>query len=97
MEQSLEVFNNIIDAFELGSVPLNRNFCEPNLGKRNLYPLISKKGSYLQTKIRLNLLAYADGKNNLFTISKKINTPLEKVIEEYKILLKENLLKRKYL
>ena len=97
LEQSLEVFNNIIDAFELGSVPLNRNFCEPNLGKRNLYPLISKKGSYLQTKIRLNLLAYADGKNNLFTISKKINTPLEKVIEEYKILLKENLLKRKYL
>ncbi len=45
----------------------------------------------------MNLLGYADGKDNLFTISKKINAPLEKVILEYKILLKENLLKNKYL
>ncbi len=97
LEQSLQVFNNIVEAFEIGSIPLNRNFCEPNLGKRNLYPLISKKGGYLQTKTRMNLLAYADGENNLFTISKKINVPLEKVIEEYKILLKEKLLKKKYL
>ena len=97
LEESLKAFINIIEAFELGCVPSNIIFCEPNLGKRNLYPLISKKGNYSNLKTRMNLLAYADGQNNLFTITKRINSPLEKVIEEYKILLKENLLKNKYL
>ena len=97
MEESLSVFINIVEAFELGCVPSNTNFCEPNLGKRNLYPLVSKKGNYSNLKTRMNLLAYADGQNNLFAISKKIKSPLDKVIEEYKILLKENLLKNSYL
>ena len=72
----------------MGCIPSNKYFCEPNLGKRNLYPLISKKGSYTNLKIRMNLLAYADGQNNIFSISKKINVPLKKVLIEYKILLK---------
>ena len=97
LEQSLKVFNNIIEAFELGCVPSNTTVCEPNMGKRNLYPLTSKRGSYSDVRIRMDLLAYADGKDNLFKISKKINAPLEKVIDEYKILLKENLFKKKYL
>ena len=96
LEDSLQVFNNIIEAFELGCIPSNTNICEPNMGKRNLYPLISKKGNYTQIRTRMDLLAYADGMNNLFTISKKINSPLEKVISEYKILLKKKLLKNKY-
>ena len=96
LEDSLKVFSNIIDVFEIGCIPSNTNFCEPNMGKRNLYPLISKKGSYSQIKTRMDLLAYADGKDNLFTISKKINSPLEKVMDEYKILLSEQLLKNKY-
>jgi len=81
----------------LGCIPSNKYFCEPNLGKRNLYPLISKKGSYTNLKTRMNLLAYADGQNNIFSITKKINVPLEKVLIEYKILLKKKLLKNIYL
>ena len=97
LNESLKVFVNIIDAFELGCIPSNKYFCEPNLGKRNLYPLISKKGSYTNLKTRMNLLAYADGQNNIFSITKKINVPLEKVLIEYKILLKKKLLKNIYL
>jgi len=97
LNESLKVFVNIIDAFELGCIPSNKYFCEPNLGKRNLYPLISKKGSYTNLKNRMNLLAYADGQNNIFSITKKINVPLEKVLIEYKILLKKKLLKNIYL
>jgi aminopeptidase-like protein len=96
LEDSLTVFSNIIDVFESGCIPSNTNFCEPNMGKRNLYPLISKKGSYSQIKTRMDLLSYADGKDNLFTISKKINSPLGKVMDEYKILLNKKLLKNKY-
>ena len=97
MADSLEIFVNIIEGFELGCIPSNTNLCEPNLGKRNLYPLISQKGAYSKIKIRMNLLAYADGQDNIFNISKKINSPLKEVINEYKILLKHKLLKNKYL
>ena len=97
MQESLKVFINIIEAMELGCVPSSTKFCEPNLSKRSLYPTISKKSKYSSLKLRMNLLAYSDGKQNLFTIAEKIKSPLKKVIEEYKILLKENLLKNKYL
>ena len=41
----------------------------------------------------MNLLAYADGQDNIFTIS-KINSPLKEVINEYKTLLEHKLLKK---
>ena len=42
---------------------------------------------------RCNVLAYADGKNNLFDISKKINLSLEKLIIEINLLKKHKLVK----
>lgn len=45
---------------------------EPQLGKRGLYPTISQKGNYDEITEILDLLAYADGKNDLFDISKII-------------------------
>lgn len=96
LEESLNVFSHIIDSLEIGCIPKNEFMCEPNLGKRNLYPLTSKKGNYKDIKIRMNLFAFSDGKENIFNISKKINSPLNKVIKEYKVLLKAKLLKNKY-
>jgi aminopeptidase-like protein len=96
LDQSMEVFSNIIKALESGCIPKNRFKCEPNLGRRNLYPLTSKKGSYKNIKLRMNLLAYADGKENIFNISKKINVPLKELLVEYELLLKKKLLKNNY-
>lgn len=45
---------------------------EPQLGKRGLYPTISKKGSYDEVKAMVDFIAYADGKNDLFDISRII-------------------------
>jgi aminopeptidase-like protein len=92
----MEVFSNIIKALESGCIPKNRFKCEPNLGRRNLYPLTSKKGSYKNIKLRMNLLAYSDGKENIFNISKKINVPLKELLVEYELLLKRKLLKNNY-
>ena len=96
MESSLGVFSNIIDCLEIGCIPKNIFKCEPNLGKRKLYPLISKKNNYSDTKLRMNVLTFSDGKENIFKISKKINQPLKKVLEEYKLLLKHKLLKNNF-
>ena len=95
LQDSFIVMKSIIDAFELGLYPQTKVFCEPNLGKRNLYPLISKKENYKdeEIKIRTNLIAYANGKNNIFNISNLINVPLSKICKEYSLLKSKKVLK----
>jgi aminopeptidase-like protein len=92
-ENSLKVFADIIDSFESGVFPKYQVKCEPQLGKRNLYPNISKEGIYEDIKLRMNLLAYSDGHTNIFKISNLINKPLLLVLKEYKFLKKQKLLK----
>ncbi len=43
--------------------------CEPQLGKRGLYPTISTKDTVRQTRTMMNLLAYADGEHSLLDIA----------------------------
>jgi aminopeptidase-like protein len=95
LQDSFIVMKSIIDAFELGLYPQTKVFCEPNLGKRNLYPLISKKEWYKdeEIKIRTNLISYANGKNNIFNISNLINVPLSKICKEYSLLKSKKVLK----
>ena len=89
------IIKTIIDAFELGLYPQTRVLCEPNLGKRNLYPQISKKENYkdIDIKVRTDLIAYANGKNNIFYISNLLNVPLSKICKEYRLLKSKKVLK----
>ena len=41
----------------------------------------------------MNLIAYSDGKTNLFKIAKILNKPLNEVCNEYEILKKNRVLK----
>lgn len=50
--------------------------CEPQLGKRGLYPTISQKGSYNSIKAMTDFIAYADGTNDLIDISDRIGVPI---------------------
>ena len=87
LQDSFNVFKTIIDTFELGLYPKTKIACEPNLGKRNLYPTLSQKGIYgSEIKTRMNLLAYSNGKNDLFKISNLLNVSLEDICNEYKTL-----------
>ena len=51
-------------------------FCEPQLGKRGLYPTVSEKGSYDEVRALNDFIAYADGTNDLIDISEIINQPI---------------------
>ena len=95
MEGSLKIFQNVINTFELGPYPENVIKCEPMLSKRNLYPSISKRENYLNSRNRMNFLAYCDGRN-IFEISLKTKINLEKILDEYKILLKHKVLRSKF-
>lgn len=48
---------------------------EPQLGRRGLYPTVSKKKSYDEVKPMMHLLAYADGKLDLIALSDRLKRP----------------------
>ena len=89
MNGSFGVMKSIIDSFELGLFPKNNIKCEPQLGKRNLYPTISQKGANSDLNTRMDFLAYTDGNHSLFDISIIIKKNLGLVVSEA-ILLKNN-------
>ena len=93
LQESFNVFKNIVDAMEIGLYPKTKINCEPNLGKRHLYPTLSQKGIYnSEIKNRMNLIAYSNGSNDIFKISNLLNENLETICKEYKILQSKNIL-----
>ncbi len=51
--------------------------CEPQLGKRGLYPTTSVKGAYASTRLMMNALAYADGTRDLPGLAEAAGVPVE--------------------
>jgi aminopeptidase-like protein len=47
--------------------------CEPQLGRRGLYPTLSTKDSGKEVRTMMNLLAYADGETDLLQIARIID------------------------
>lgn len=87
LEDSFNIIRNIIDAFEFGIFPVNNFACEPQLGKRGLYPNLSKKSNIKRSsENRMNILAYCNGKNSIFDICKFVGLNLITVLEELKLL-----------
>ena len=93
LEGSFKVVKKIIDAIELELYPKTTMFGEPNLGKRGLYPTLSQKGKYDNTRLRMNLIAQSDGMTNIFKIAKLLKEPLDKLCNEYSLLKSKKVLK----
>lgn len=82
LQSSLDVLCKLVNAFEYNYKYSINICCEPQLGKRGLYPTISRKGShYDEVKPTTNFIAYADGTNDLFDISNIIGIPMEVLIK----------------
>ena len=73
-------------------IPKNLIICEPQMGKRKLYKTISKNEKNNITRSYMNFLQYADGKNTLEEISKKIMVSLNLSRKIYKKLKKNKLI-----
>lgn len=70
LQGSYDIYTKIIDALENNFFPLINVKCEPQLGKRNLYPNTSIKGSGNNVRNMMNVLAYSDGTNSVLDIAK---------------------------
>ncbi len=80
LQGTFELMKKCIRALEYNCYYKVNCLCEPQLGKRGLYPTISQKGSYDAIVDMRNLLAYADGKNDLIDISNQINCSIDMLI-----------------
>ncbi|EGK8022997.1 DUF4910 domain-containing protein [Campylobacter lari] len=84
LENSLQTLKEFIANLEVNEIYQNTIFCEPNLGKRDLYHTINKKA---KKPISANFLAYCDGKNDVLDIASKLNMQaykLKDLIEKLK-------------
>ena len=91
---SYAVMTEVIDALEYNDYYKVSVLCEPQLGKRGLYPTISQKGSCNNVKEMTDFLAYADGKNDLIDISNRIGVPIKRLLEISKRLIETGILMR---
>ena len=86
------VAKNSIKIIQNNTYPISKILCEPQMGKRGLYPTLSVKSRRKETKKFMDFLQYSDGFNSLNKISKLINLDIKSTKKIYKILSKNNLL-----
>ena len=90
---SLEMYKNCIKVFENNLTYSNTSTCEPQLGRRGLYPQHSTKSTAKETEKIMDVLAYSNGKNDLLFIAEKIGSNINELVPIVKKLFKEKLLK----
>lgn len=83
----------VINALEYNYKYKTMVLCEPQLGKRGLYPTVSKKGSYDSVLAMRDLIGYSDGRNTLIEISNIIKVPVAELIPIVDKLTENELLK----
>lgn len=72
--------------------PKFKVMCEPQIGKRGLYPTLSTKNEKKLTRSYMDFLQYADGTNSLENISNLIKLDLKCVKKICSILFQNNLI-----
>lgn len=73
LENSLKVLQKTVTLLEENKRYRTKIMCEPQLGKRGLYPTVSQKNTYTEIKRIQNFIAYADGNLDLIDICERIH------------------------
>jgi aminopeptidase-like protein len=82
MEKSVSKYLEVIELIEKNEKYINKMpFCEPQLGKRGLYPTLgSQKGTQDFVTAMMWILNLSDGENDLITISEKSKIAVKDLI-----------------
>lgn len=80
LQGGYEYVRNCIELLENDMIYQAVQPCEPQLGKRGLYPTLSTKETGAIVATMMDLLAYADGSNSLLDICERINKPWHEVL-----------------
>jgi len=85
------IYLEALRIIEANFKPLATTFCEPQLGKRGLYPNIGKKGVYEDIRVLRDLLSWSDGSISLLEIAQKSGHDFWALHESATLLLNEGL------
>jgi aminopeptidase-like protein len=89
-----EIYSTIIDVLENNYKYTNTILCEPQLGRRGMYPNISTKNTKASVEMMMNLLTYCDGELDLVDIAELIQRPAWNLFELVEKLEDEGIIKR---
>jgi aminopeptidase-like protein len=76
LEGGYNALKKAIEIIERDKILKSTVLCEPQLGKRGLYPTVSVKGSANEVRKMMNLISYCDGKHSTLDIAERINVPV---------------------
>ncbi len=91
LQETVDMYLRLLTALEQNGYPLTKVLGEPQLGKRGLYPDLSKKGSTKEVKNLLNVLSCCDGQYDLFDIGNKARVGIDEVLALIELFLKHDL------
>jgi aminopeptidase-like protein len=94
LEASFELLRTCLEALEANEFFVAAQPCEPQLGRRGLYPSVSTATSGAEARGLMNLLAYADGTNDLLAIADRIGVPAAACAALARTLLDSGVLRR---
>ncbi len=80
LAESLELLSRFVEVIENNDYYRMKCICEPQLGKRGLYPNTSTKEDWHYVKVLLDFIAYADGELDLIDISNEIHQPIHNIL-----------------
>ncbi|MEW5829214.1 MAG: DUF4910 domain-containing protein [Chloroflexota bacterium] len=92
LQGTYEVLQKCVECLEADERLRVTVLCEPQLGKRGLYPTLSTKETAAQVRDMMNLIAYCDGTRSLLEIAGKIGAPMWTLIPIAERLKAEGLL-----
>ena len=92
LEGGFEVVRKTLTLIESNRVYKAVHPCEPQLGKRGLYPTLSTRGAGNTVRAMTNLLAYADGTRDLIGIAEVIGVGPDEMIDNARRLVEAGLL-----
>ena len=76
LQGGYNVLRRSIEILENNRIPRMTVLCEPQLGKRGLYPDLSIKGSADKVQLMMDFISWCDGTKTLLEISEILNVPV---------------------
>jgi aminopeptidase-like protein len=72
LAESFDVYREIIELLEANDTFVATSPCEPQLGRRGLYPKVGTRDSSLEVSAIADFLAFADGSRDLIALAERI-------------------------
>lgn len=72
---AFDVLRECLAVLEANRVWLAANPCEPQLGRRGMYPTLSTRDTKRQVRTMMDVLAYADGVHDLVALAERAGAP----------------------